>query len=170
MDFVRSHFGKMQLWQVEHFFLHKKVPVVLIKVFNLSELHFSEVTSYKIHTLIVRIVFVHFLEEFDVTINCFWDLLTFRTKFFLSQELLTCARAYFRTTVCQKTRKGKFWHTTTISCNHITALKLKLVSYFMIGWNSRISKFPLHWLFGRLSHAYANVCKLRNSWLSLVSN
>ena len=29
MDFVRSHFGKMQLWQVEHFFLHKKVPVVV---------------------------------------------------------------------------------------------------------------------------------------------
>ena len=58
MDFVRSHFGKMQLWQVEHFFLHKKVPVVLYrylfvkkKVFNWSGLHFSEVTSYKIHTL-----------------------------------------------------------------------------------------------------------------------
>ena len=47
MDFVRSHFRKMQLWPVEHFFLHKKVPV-----FNWSELHFSEVTSYKIHTLI----------------------------------------------------------------------------------------------------------------------
>ena len=41
----------MQLLQVEHFFLHKKVPVVKKKVFNLSELQFSEVTSYKIHTL-----------------------------------------------------------------------------------------------------------------------
>ena len=63
----------MQVWQVEHFFLHKKVPVVLYrytffytkrlpvvlyrylfvkkKVFNLSDLHFSEVTSYITHTL-----------------------------------------------------------------------------------------------------------------------
>jgi hypothetical protein len=48
----------MQLWPVEHFFHHKKVPVVLYrylfvmkKVFNWSELHFSEVASYKIHTL-----------------------------------------------------------------------------------------------------------------------
>ena len=45
MDFVRSHFGKVQLWIVEHFCLHKKVPVYC------TELHFSEVTSYKIHTL-----------------------------------------------------------------------------------------------------------------------
>jgi hypothetical protein len=29
MDFVKSHFGKMQLWIVEHFHLHKKVPVVI---------------------------------------------------------------------------------------------------------------------------------------------
>ena len=43
MDFVRSRFGKMQLWIVEHF--------VMKKVFNYSELHFSEVTSYKIHVL-----------------------------------------------------------------------------------------------------------------------
>ena len=28
MDFVKSHFAKMQLWKVEHFFDHKKVPVV----------------------------------------------------------------------------------------------------------------------------------------------
>ena len=48
----------MQLWIVEHFFLHKKVHVVRYllvkkKVFNYSELHFSEVTSYKIHTLAI---------------------------------------------------------------------------------------------------------------------
>ena len=50
----------MPLWIVEHFFLHKKVPVqyyvylfVKKKVFNYSELHISEVTSYKIHTLVV---------------------------------------------------------------------------------------------------------------------
>ena len=29
MDFVRIHFGKMQLWIVELVFLHKKVPVVM---------------------------------------------------------------------------------------------------------------------------------------------
>ena len=29
MDFVKSHFGKMQLWIVEHFHLHRKVPVVI---------------------------------------------------------------------------------------------------------------------------------------------
>ena len=73
MDSVRSPFRKMQLWIVEHFFLHKKVPVVMYhniqffqicimihyyrylfvkkKVFNYSELHFSEGTFYKIHTL-----------------------------------------------------------------------------------------------------------------------
>ena len=34
----------MQFWQVEHLFVKKKV-------LNLSELHFSEVASYKIHTL-----------------------------------------------------------------------------------------------------------------------
>jgi hypothetical protein len=51
----------MQLWIVEHFFLHKKVPVLMDQniwknriswfITNYSELHFSEVTSYKIHTL-----------------------------------------------------------------------------------------------------------------------
>ena len=62
----------MQLWIVEHFHLHKKVPVVMnhniwkksyvmihyyrylfvkMKVFNYSELHFFEGTFYKIHTL-----------------------------------------------------------------------------------------------------------------------
>ena len=72
MDFERSPFGKMQLWIVEHFHLHKKVPVLMnhnirkklyvmihyyrylfvkMKVFNYSELHFSEGTSFKIHTL-----------------------------------------------------------------------------------------------------------------------
>ena len=28
-DFVRNPLGKMQLWMVEHFFLHKKVPVLM---------------------------------------------------------------------------------------------------------------------------------------------
>ena len=66
-------FGKMQI--VEHFFLHKKAPLVINhniqffqmlsfidmyrylfmkkKVFNYLELHFSEVTSSKIHTLTI---------------------------------------------------------------------------------------------------------------------
>ena len=66
----------MQLWIVEHIFIHKKVPVLMnhsiwkksyvmihyyrylfvkIKVFNYSELHISEVTSYKIPTLVSKI-------------------------------------------------------------------------------------------------------------------
>ena len=51
----------MHLRIVEHFFLHKKVPVQYYsylflkkKVFNYSELHFSEVTSYKIHILAIN--------------------------------------------------------------------------------------------------------------------
>ena len=67
MDFVRSHFGKMK-----HFFEHichhfwvglllhqhqqqqthpKVMTNMLKKVFNWSEFHLSEVTSYKILTL-----------------------------------------------------------------------------------------------------------------------
>ena len=50
MDVVRSHFGKMQLWEVEHFCLHKKVPVqytgtylfVKTKVFNFLSLMRSD--------------------------------------------------------------------------------------------------------------------------------
>ena len=53
MNFIRIHFGKMQLSPVEHFLPHllilKKSEA---KVFNWSELHFTEVTSYKIHTLV----------------------------------------------------------------------------------------------------------------------
>ena len=90
MDFERSLFGKMQLWIVDIFFLHKKVPLLMnhniwknpmlwfittgkylfVKknVFNYSELHFSEVTSYKIHTLTSRFwFFFDFLRIF----NCF---------------------------------------------------------------------------------------------------
>ena len=67
MAFERSLFVKMQLWIVKHFFLHKKVPLIMNQkiwkncmlsfittgtfLFNYSELHFSEVTSYKIQTL-----------------------------------------------------------------------------------------------------------------------
>ena len=61
----------MQLWIFEHFFLHKKIPVVLFrylfvkkKVFNLLDLHFSEVTSYKIHTLVIIAKFI-FFEKFE---------------------------------------------------------------------------------------------------------
>ena len=35
MDFVRSHFGKMHLWPVEHFIHQKRVPVVLHKIHTL---------------------------------------------------------------------------------------------------------------------------------------
>ena len=59
MDYIRSHFGKMNLWPVEHFFPHFGVPLFSAtgtvkwgkKVFDWSEVHLSEVTSYKIHTL-----------------------------------------------------------------------------------------------------------------------
>ena len=59
MDFVRSHFGKMKLWPVEHVWLtffsrsaqmKKSEP----KVFNWSEFHFPEVISYKIHSLVPK--------------------------------------------------------------------------------------------------------------------
>ena len=57
-EFCKKSLRKMQLWQVEHFF-HKKGTCIVLhlpfckeKVFNLSELHFPEVTSYKIHTFI----------------------------------------------------------------------------------------------------------------------
>ena len=59
----------MQLWQVKHIFLHKKVPVQYYrylfakkKVFNLPDLHFSEVTSYKIHTLVSSITILKALD------------------------------------------------------------------------------------------------------------
>ena len=62
----------MNLWTVEHFFEHichfwvgatanplvqqqthpKVMTIMLKKVFNWSEVHLSEVTSYKIHTLV----------------------------------------------------------------------------------------------------------------------
>ena len=42
MDFLRSHFKKM----------HYRYPFVMTKVFIWSEVHLSEVTSYKIHTLV----------------------------------------------------------------------------------------------------------------------
>ena len=50
MDFVKSHFGKMQLWKVEHFFDHKKVPVCTTGA-QLLRVAAFEVTSYKIHIL-----------------------------------------------------------------------------------------------------------------------
>ena len=68
MDFVRSHFGKMNLRPVEHFFEHichhfwvglLLLVLMLKKVFNWSEFHLSEVTSYKIHTLMI-IFFIYF--------------------------------------------------------------------------------------------------------------
>ena len=71
MDFVTSHFEKMKLWPVEHFFQHKYLsskldsPLIktlerenlilminmLKKVFNWSEVHLFEMTCYKIHTI-----------------------------------------------------------------------------------------------------------------------
>ena len=54
MDFVRSHFGKLNSFNQTLFsslqVLYRYL-FVMKKVFNYSELQFSEVTSYKIHTL-----------------------------------------------------------------------------------------------------------------------
>jgi hypothetical protein len=56
-DFGTSHFGKMNLWPVEHFLLGaiaitpKSENKYVEKVFNWSEVHVSEMTCYKIHTL-----------------------------------------------------------------------------------------------------------------------
>ena len=52
------NFGKMQLCRVEHLLLYSVITLksedkYVEKVFNLTELHFSEVTSFKIGTLIV---------------------------------------------------------------------------------------------------------------------
>ena len=69
----------MQLWIVEHFHLHKKVPVLMnhniwknrMKVFNYSELHFSEVTSFKIHTLVDICSWLFFIE---IVRHWFWTI------------------------------------------------------------------------------------------------
>ena len=64
MDFVTSHLRKMSLWPVEHFSTYlslllgrsagcnsKPTQKYVEKVFNWSEVHLSEMTRYKIHTL-----------------------------------------------------------------------------------------------------------------------
>ena len=63
MDFVRSHFGKMQLWPVEHFFPHFFSRSVLIsadlekkwgqKCSTGQRFICTEVTSYRIHILVI---------------------------------------------------------------------------------------------------------------------
>ena len=88
MDFVTSHFGKMNLWPVEHFFQHMYLsskldsPLIktlerenlilmismLKKVFNWSEVHLSEMTCYKIHTLVS-----HFLKILCCS-DCKWPI------------------------------------------------------------------------------------------------
>ena len=85
MDFVKSHLEKMKLWPVEHFWLtffpdqhwicadlEKSEP----KVFNWSEFHFSEVTCYKIHTLIstwqLRVTEFALQKWQTWSINCLW--------------------------------------------------------------------------------------------------
>ena len=78
MDFVRSHFGKMNLWPVKHFFEHicHHFWVGLLlhppkKVFNWSEVHLSEMTCYKIHTLEQFFLTVG-QNNFDNKIQFFW--------------------------------------------------------------------------------------------------
>ena len=56
------NFGKKQLCRVEHLLLYSVITLksedkYVEKVFNLTELHFSEVTSFKIGTLVRRIFY-----------------------------------------------------------------------------------------------------------------
>ena len=63
MDFERGHFGKMNLWPVEHFFehicdhfwvgllLHLLHPPKSDDKYAQKSVQLSEVASYKIHTL-----------------------------------------------------------------------------------------------------------------------
>ena len=83
MDFVTSHFRKMNLWPVEHFFQHisylssllggfailtskptQKWWLICWKVFNWSEAHLSEMTCYKIHTY-----FKYMMIEFSIAVH-----------------------------------------------------------------------------------------------------
>ena len=55
-------FENMQLCRVEHLLLYSVITLksedkYVEKVFNLTELHFSEVTSFKIGTLVRRIFY-----------------------------------------------------------------------------------------------------------------
>ena len=50
---------------------------VKMKVFNYSELHFAEVTFYRIHTLVKTNSFIRFLEESENTKKSFRNYLTF---------------------------------------------------------------------------------------------
>ena len=66
MDFLTSHFGKMNLWPLlQHIGPHfwawlllysaitpKSEDKYVVKVFNWSEVHLSEMTCYKFHTLV----------------------------------------------------------------------------------------------------------------------
>ena len=51
MDFVTSPFGKMQLWIVEPFFLHKKVPVQMLWFAGKKQLLFETLGSYGPHAM-----------------------------------------------------------------------------------------------------------------------
>ena len=93
MDFVWSHFGKINLWPVEHFFEHichhiwvgllwvqqqthpKVMTNMLKKMFNWSEVHLSEVTFYKILTLLAHSDFQTMRHPWP-TRRWFWHSLT----------------------------------------------------------------------------------------------
>ena len=101
MDFVRSHFGKMKLWPVApffHFFItfgwvccctQPKVIKEMKKRGNWSEFHFSEVTSYKIHTLTPSI---KFKQKFTRLSSTGWNRFDFKSKF----EFITPCQLVFR--------------------------------------------------------------------------
>ena len=134
----------MKLWQVEHFFLHKKVLVVLYiqvhfceeKPFNLSELHFSEVISCKIHTLVyLAHIFVTPLrsEFYEWKIPMFLQV---KTVFFFIPHC-NCFGLYYATNfvhliqcdfVTSRTRM-KLWHISAGFCiiaSHLGRVWVKL--------------------------------------------
>ena len=57
MDFVTSHFGNMKL--LYSAITPKSEDKYVVKVFNWSEVHLSEMTCYKIHTLVVSYFFIY---------------------------------------------------------------------------------------------------------------
>ena len=63
MDFVRSPFRKMQLWIVEHFFLHKKVPVVMNHIIRYFQMLWFITTGTFFEEKCVQLVRVAFFRR-----------------------------------------------------------------------------------------------------------
>ena len=144
-------YSTCQMWDVSHFDAlkrlnfhmrilnmdHSETELLLVYTYGLNIFFFYLFVSNHSFNYSTVILFVESTTEICSRIIKYIDL---------SWELLTYVRAFFRITVCQKA-------CATILINHNIGLECQLVSYFVIFWNSyRRSKFPLHWLSGRLSY------------------